>query len=86
MSVLSRLFSLTARQLIARQSKYSNRKRTVLVEAAFVRQLVQTMASSSGANGGEGSPGTNAKSKHTNRLAKEKSPYLLQHKYNPVDW
>src|SRR5688572_29675201 len=22
----------------------------------------------------------------TNRLAKEKSPYLLQHKHNPVDW
>jgi uncharacterized protein len=22
----------------------------------------------------------------TNRLAKEKSPYLLQHQYNPVDW
>jgi uncharacterized protein YyaL (SSP411 family) len=25
-------------------------------------------------------------SKHTNRLAKEKSPYLLQHAHNPVDW
>ncbi len=24
--------------------------------------------------------------KHTNRLAKEKSPYLLQHRHNPVDW
>ena len=24
--------------------------------------------------------------KHTNRLAKETSPYLLQHKHNPVDW
>ena len=23
---------------------------------------------------------------HTNRLAAEKSPYLLQHAYNPVDW
>lgn len=23
---------------------------------------------------------------HTNRLAGEKSPYLLQHQYNPVDW
>ena len=23
---------------------------------------------------------------HTNRLAKEKSPYLLQHRHNPVDW
>ncbi|MEW6303214.1 MAG: thioredoxin domain-containing protein [Verrucomicrobiota bacterium] len=27
-----------------------------------------------------------AASKHTNRLAKEKSPYLLQHQHNPVDW
>ena len=25
-------------------------------------------------------------SKHTNRLAHEKSPYLLQHAHNPVDW
>ena len=24
--------------------------------------------------------------KHQNRLAKEKSPYLLQHANNPVDW
>src|SRR5258706_4103464 len=23
---------------------------------------------------------------HANRLAKEKSPYLLQHAHNPVDW
>src|ERR1700744_718277 len=26
------------------------------------------------------------KPKHTNRLAREKSPYLLQHAHNPVDW
>lgn len=24
--------------------------------------------------------------KFTNRLINEKSPYLLQHAYNPVDW
>ena len=24
--------------------------------------------------------------KHTNRLANETSPYLLQHAHNPVDW
>ena len=24
--------------------------------------------------------------KHTNRLSREKSPYLLQHQHNPVDW
>src|SRR5206468_3548094 len=27
-----------------------------------------------------------AHSSHTNRLAREKSPYLLQHQHNPVDW
>jgi uncharacterized protein YyaL (SSP411 family) len=27
-----------------------------------------------------------AQSVHTNRLAQEKSPYLLQHAHNPVDW
>ncbi|HEX3421567.1 MAG TPA: thioredoxin domain-containing protein [Candidatus Udaeobacter sp.] len=26
------------------------------------------------------------RSEHTNRLAQEKSPYLLQHAHNPVDW
>ena len=26
------------------------------------------------------------KHKHTNRLIGEKSPYLLQHAHNPVDW
>ena len=32
----------------------------------------------------DGSP--NDKPKHTNRLAKETSPYLLMHAHNPVDW
>ncbi|MEX2026461.1 MAG: thioredoxin domain-containing protein, partial [Pirellulaceae bacterium] len=31
-------------------------------------------------------PAAKAKPKHTNRLAKETSPYLLQHAHNPVDW
>lgn len=26
------------------------------------------------------------KPKHTNRLVNSMSPYLLQHKHNPVDW
>lgn len=29
---------------------------------------------------------TNSTSRKTNRLINEKSPYLLQHAYNPVDW
>ena len=28
----------------------------------------------------------NSTDRAPNRLAKEKSPYLLQHAYNPVDW
>ncbi|MGI9467100.1 MAG: DUF255 domain-containing protein, partial [Rubripirellula sp.] len=27
-----------------------------------------------------------ASTQHTNQLAKESSPYLLQHAHNPVDW
>ena len=33
--------------------------------------------------GGDMSP---PRSSHENRLARETSPYLLQHKHNPVDW
>jgi uncharacterized protein len=29
---------------------------------------------------------SSAHAEHTNRLAQEKSPYLLQHAHNPVDW
>src|SRR3954453_5356361 len=29
---------------------------------------------------------TTKTSEHTNRLAQEKSPYLVQHAHNPVDW
>ncbi|KAG7506313.1 spermatogenesis-associated protein 20 isoform X1 [Solea senegalensis] len=36
------------------------------------------------ASGGEGPSST--PHKHTNRLANERSPYLLQHAHNPVDW
>lgn len=41
--------------------------------------LFRTMASASESGEGE-------KPKHTNRLQHSKSPYLLQHKHNPVDW
>src|SRR5436190_20527906 len=30
--------------------------------------------------------GTMKPDMHTNRLAQEKSPYILQHAHNPVDW
>jgi uncharacterized protein YyaL (SSP411 family) len=32
------------------------------------------------------SPSISAGNRHTNRLAGEKSPYLLQHRHNPVNW
>src|SRR5947199_1440850 len=31
-------------------------------------------------------PSRTGSSGHTNRLAQESSPYLLQHRHNPVDW
>lgn len=34
----------------------------------------------------EGDPMPADKNRQPNRLIKEKSPYLLQHAYNPVDW
>ncbi|XP_035696077.1 spermatogenesis-associated protein 20-like isoform X1 [Branchiostoma floridae] len=42
---------------------------------------VRTMAT-----GGASSSGSRKGGKHKNRLAEEKSPYLLQHCHNPVDW
>src|SRR5262245_6935018 len=36
--------------------------------------------------GGAGAGDSKSKHKHTNRLAKETSPYLLMHAHNPTDW
>ncbi|WP_419189989.1 thioredoxin domain-containing protein [Stieleria marina] len=47
---------------------------------------VQTAQSSSIPVAESGGDHTTAKHEHTNRLAKESSPYLLQHAHNPVDW
>lgn len=47
--------------------------------------LLRKMASSSGNEGVEGSS-EEEKPKFQNRLALERSPYLLQHASNPVDW
>uniref|UniRef100_A0AAY4BZR8 Spermatogenesis-associated protein 20-like TRX domain-containing protein n=1 Tax=Denticeps clupeoides TaxID=299321 RepID=A0AAY4BZR8_9TELE len=39
------------------------------------------------ASGGDGADSSSLDSlKYTNRLSKERSPYLLQHAHNPVDW
>src|SRR5881409_341241 len=34
----------------------------------------------------QGADAPGSPKKHTNRLARETSPYLLQHAHNPVDW
>uniref|UniRef100_UPI00398E5DCF spermatogenesis-associated protein 20 n=1 Tax=Pristiophorus japonicus TaxID=55135 RepID=UPI00398E5DCF len=36
--------------------------------------------------GSDGPPPSTSLKQHTNRLIHEKSPYLLQHAHNPVDW
>src|SRR5262245_22514172 len=40
----------------------------------------------SSASGGDEGSQTVTEPRHTNRLAGETSPYLLQHAHNPVDW
>src|SRR3989442_767996 len=52
---------------------------TVRIRAVNYRVIPFLMA----APAAEVSP---AQREHTNRLAQEKSPYLLQHAHNPVDW
>lgn len=52
--------------------------------AALLLSLLPVLAGAA-----ETSPAPTVKSDspiHTNRLSKEKSPYLLQHQHNPVDW
>src|SRR6516165_10528269 len=44
------------------------------------------LASLSGAGLGDEPKPKDPKPKHTNKLAREISPYLLQHAHNPVDW
>ncbi|XP_041938610.1 spermatogenesis-associated protein 20 [Alosa sapidissima] len=59
----------------------------VLVRFRTSRNRAAGVVYFSMASGGEG-PGTSSPSpyKYSNRLSKEKSPYLLQHAHNPVDW
>ncbi|KAI8467827.1 MAG: hypothetical protein J3K34DRAFT_454440 [Monoraphidium minutum] len=47
-----------------------------------LRRSAAPMASATAAGGGSAPQPP----RHTNRLAKEQSPYLLQHAHNPVDW
>ncbi len=53
-----------------------------------IRKMSTTISSSSSQHSkmASGESATGNTSKKPNRLIHEKSPYLLQHAYNPVDW
>jgi hypothetical protein len=59
--------------------------KTALVMMLYIAIGVSGLATFSTSEGAM-SEGTEAKVKYTNRLKFEKSPYLLQHADNPVDW
>ena len=52
---------------------------------AMIRPATLLLTLLSLATAAEPAPSVNS-NKQPNRLAKEKSPYLLQHQFNPVDW
>ena len=59
---------------------FNNRKITTLFTAALIFTVFYSTIYSFG------EPGVNQNGKKMNRLKDEKSPYLLQHAENPVDW
>ena len=62
-------------RVFGRITHVANTLRATLATRAFI--TVRSMASAGSGDGGK---------RKENRLAKERSPYLLQHKDNPVDW
>ncbi|CAI0447668.1 unnamed protein product [Linum tenue] len=60
------------------------RRRSIPPSLPLVRRFRTFAASSMAERPSEGN--TSNPSTHTNRLAAEHSPYLLQHAHNPVDW
>ncbi|CAI5765940.1 spermatogenesis-associated protein 20 isoform X1 [Podarcis lilfordi] len=59
-------------------------RRAGLSRTSWARRSIQLRAALAMATGGKGSQSSTARP--TNRLIYEKSPYLLQHAHNPVDW
>jgi uncharacterized protein YyaL (SSP411 family) len=57
--------------------KRSTKRRSLAVASFIVTALAAAAFAA---------PAPAPKPKHTNRLARETSPYLLQHAHNPVDW
>src|SRR5436309_10258004 len=55
----------------------------MIPRAVSVFLIVTVCAAAGESAAGEPAKG---KPKHTNRLAKETSPYLLMHSHNPTDW
>ncbi|CAM9400964.1 unnamed protein product [Phaeothamnion confervicola] len=55
-------------------------------QRAPLRRMSNSYIAGSGIGKSVATMTTTAESKHTNRLAAETSPYLLQHAHNPVDW
>src|ERR1700733_12302587 len=60
--------------------------RRVRLRALWLMASAWAPAGAAGGAGPANPPAMNQPHSHTNRLALEKSPYLLQHQYNPVDW
>uniref|UniRef100_UPI0037E8234C spermatogenesis-associated protein 20 isoform X3 n=1 Tax=Semicossyphus pulcher TaxID=241346 RepID=UPI0037E8234C len=59
----------------------SDRSTLLQIQPAYYLSSSVFMSMASGGEGSSAIP-----HRHTNRLAKERSPYLLQHAHNPVDW
>ncbi|XP_078158629.1 catalytics isoform X2 [Carex rostrata] len=56
------------------------------ISLASRRTLTSFLYKSAMSTSASGPGGSTAPTRHTNRLASEHSPYLLQHAHNPVDW
>lgn len=62
------------------------RRRLICVALGLIQTLVVNPVGLVSAQDEVPLSNATTKPKHTNRLAKESSPYLLQHAHNPVDW
>lgn len=81
-----KVFSRVSRHFLARNTRILCNSRDRYFQVAEVKRSFSSskppLAKFDKMAGSEGS----SQHKHTNRLAQEKSPYLLQHAHNPVDW
>ena len=77
LSVFSRCFRTSA--VLRKKANTARKAALSFTVQRYSLIFLRAMASASG-------NGEDEKPKHTNRLQHSKSPYLLQHKHNPVDW